>query len=141
MSSKGFISKLIKKIEGKDITDKFISEEKIKEFEKVEFKEIQKKTVKIPQLNEDRFKLKTQYIKSRLRYTDTDLASINGLFFDVNEFIDINNIKLDYKLERLKPYLQSSFVGFCTENGSVAVMRNIDKQSEFNILRLDSRRR
>lgn len=128
---KGFISKLIKKIEGKDITDKFISEEKIKEFEKIEFKETHKKEIKIPQLNEDKFKLKTQYLKGRLRYSDVDLSTIKGLFFDVDEFIDLNHIKLDSKMERLKPYLQSSFIGFCAEHGTVAVMRNIDKQSEF----------
>lgn len=128
---KGHISKLIKKINGKDVTDTFVDKDKIKEFEQIEFKEVKKKEVKIPQLREDMFKLKSLYMKNRLRYSDIELSSIKGLFFDVNEFININHIELDYKLEKLKPYLQSNFVGFCTENGTIAVMRNIDKKSEF----------
>ena len=51
---------------------------------------------------------------------------INGLIFDVYEFIRLNDIPIDETLFRLQDYLHNNFVGFVTENGTTAIFRNID---------------
>ena len=137
----GLISKLVKKIKGTDTSKDFIDETKIKEILsnriEVSTEKIETRDFNIPSLDEDKFKLKSLYMKKRLRFSNSSLRSIKGLVFDTNSFFNKNKINLDYKIERMKDYLQTNFIGFCTENNSTFVLRNIDEQSDFRYLKVD----
>lgn len=135
----GFLTKLFSKLEGKDLTEKFVDREKVKESVKKDKKSAFVSDIKkviVPELNEDQFKLKTLYLKSRLKFSNLDFKYINGLIFDIDKFITLNQIPVDEKLFRIKSYLQSNFVGFLTENESLIVLRNIDDSSDFRYFKL-----
>ena len=135
----GTISKLFKRLEGRDQSEKFIDENKIKEYKTNELKlatQPDRKKIILPDLREDQFKLKTLYLKGRLKYSNPNLKLIKGLIFDVEDFIIKNNIKIDDRLSRVRYYLQSNFIGFLTENESVVVLRNIDETSDFRYFKL-----
>ncbi len=138
-NTSGSISKLCNKLEGRDVSEKYINKDKIKEYQKNDIKfskPIEKQKVILPELNEDQFKLKTLYLKGRLKYSIQNLKNIKGLIFDSNKFIIQNNIKLDDRLKRVQNYLQSNFVGFLTEHESLVMFRNIDESSEFKFFKL-----
>lgn len=135
----GSIRKLSEKIQGFDSSEKYIDKEKIKEIQKTDIKisvPKEKKKVYLPEINPDEFKLKTMYLKGRLKYSVQNLKEVKGLIFDSNKFILSNNVKLDNVLTRVKDYLQANFVGFLSEHESVVVFRNIDEQSEFKFFKL-----
>ena len=135
----GRISKLFKKLEGRDLSEKFIDQDKVKENKTNDIKlsiPTERKKIILPDLNEESFKLKTLYLKGRLKYSKPDLKLVKGLVFDVNQFIDINQIKIDNRLLKSRYYLHENFVGFLTENESVVVFRNIDETSEFRYFKL-----
>jgi hypothetical protein len=134
---KGTLKKLLQKIEGYDITDKFVDKEKIKKFATQKINLIkQESKIQIPTLNTDNFKLKETYLKGRLKYTRIPTESIKGLVFDINQFIEMNQIPVDPTLFRIRDYLQSNFVGFLTENKSTLICRNINSQDEFRYYKL-----
>ncbi len=136
----GTINKLLKKIDGKDNSEKYIDKDKIKEYfkEKNEFFKSSYKPQNIitPDINENEFKLKEFYIRSRLKFYNFNLNIIKGLIFDVDKFIKINSIDLDETSIKLKNYLQTNFVGFLTENNSTVIFRNIDSKSTFKHFKL-----
>lgn len=134
---KGTISKLIKKLQGSDNSEKFVNIEKVKELSKnfeVTPKTHAKKFI-IPELKNN--ESKEFYLKKRLRFSNIPLHNIKGLIFDIDEFIRINNIKVDPKLNNLLNYLQSNFIGFCSEHNSILVLRNIDERSKFKHYKLN----
>lgn len=137
----GLFPKLLKKIEGKDISEKFVSEEKLKEAVKEKIKNVKTgityNKIKLPVLNENIFINKINYLKQRFKYSNIDITSIKGLILDIDEFIRINNIQIDPRLFRIKEFLQSNFVGFLTENNTIAVFRNIDSNSSFRYYKID----
>lgn len=137
----GSIWKLVKKISGTDISAKFVDKEAIKQNLKNQTKigkpVIKSVPFKIPVLNEPLFSHKSSYIKQRLKFSKQDLSSLKNLVFDINTFIDINNVVVDEKLFRVRDYLHSNFVGFVTENFSTLILRNIDHFSEFKFFKLD----
>lgn len=135
----GSIRKLCEKLEGIDSSEKFIDKEKIKEIQKHDIKisvPKDRKEIYLPEINEDQFKLKSLYLKGRLKYSVQNLKDVKGLIFDSDKFINQNNIFLDENLKRIRSYLQSNFVGFLTEGESVVVFRNIDEKSEFKFFKL-----
>lgn len=135
----GSIKKLFEKLEGFDSSEKYIDKEKIKEIQKNDIKisiPKEKKQIYLPELNIDQFKMKTLYLKGRLKYSIQNLQDIKGVIFDSNKFIENNKIKLDDRLIRVKDYLQTNFVGFLTEGESLVVFRNIDESSEFKFFKL-----
>jgi len=135
----GSIKKLCEKLEGNDTSEKYIDKEKIKEIQKHDVKisvPVKQKKLIIPDLREDYFKVKSLYLKGRLKYSVSNLKSIKGLIFDSDKFISENNIKLDNRLTKVKDYLQTNFVGFLTENESVVVFRNVDESSNFKFFKL-----
>jgi hypothetical protein len=75
-------------------------------------------------------------MKYRLGF-DSDVNSMNKLVFDVQEFININDIKLDDKTQGLMDFLQNNFVGFLTEHDSLLILRNIDPNASFRYYKLD----
>lgn len=132
----GTIKKLFKKIEGKDISEKYVDIEKIKEYTKervrVQENEVVIKKMFLPKINEDEFKLKSLYMRERLKFSNINIVDIKGLIFDVKQFLDVNKVVIDEKMFRMVDYLHQNFVGFLTENQSVVIFRNIDRKSSFN---------
>lgn len=134
----GFLSKLMSYIDGKDRTDQFVDKSLIKEsaHKKLVNPLKEKKALKIPEINTDQFKMKSMYMKYRLGF-DVDIASISKLVFDVREFVNINDIKLDDKSQGLMDFLQTNFVGFLLEHDSLLSLRNIDPNASFRYYKLD----
>jgi len=136
----GVLRKLLKKIEGSDISDKFIDSEKLQEFKKkraVFFdKDEQLQKIQLPSLKEYKFPNKELYMKKRLKFFNIPLQNIKGLIFDVYEFIKLNEIPVGENLFRMQDYLHSNFVGFLTEYGTTAIFRNIDHTQEFKFYKL-----
>ncbi len=131
---------LIRSLSGQE-GDLFIDKEKIQATikQKVNFTRnvVKSKDIELPDLNIDLFKLKYMYLKNRLKYNDISMSLIKGLIFDSNRFIEMNNITIDPRLARVKDYLHSNFIGFLSENKSVAVFRNIDPKASFRYFKLN----
>jgi hypothetical protein len=136
----GILKRLLRKIEGSDISDKFIDPEKLEEFKKKQKiffdKEEQLQKILLPDLKLYRFPNKELYIKKRLKFSNIPLDHIKGLIFDVFEFIKINQIPVSENLFRMQDYLQSNFIGFLTEHGTTAIFRNIDHNQEIKFYKL-----
>lgn len=137
-NAKGHVGKLISKITGSDISDNFIDKEKIKKpTQKIECTTDQKKKqIILPKIRTDIFPNKTLYTRKRLKFANIDLNYVKGLIFDVNQFIQINNITIDPILFRIKDYLHTNFVGFLSEHKSLAIFRNIDPTATFRFFKL-----
>ena len=136
-SESGSISKLMKKLLGKDISNKMIDKDKIKVKKKVDIGIVDnKKPILLPDLDSESFILKKMYIKKRTKFANVDLKYFKGLVFDVEKFIKINDIHLDDKQKRMIPFLQTNFVGFISENNSTIVFRNIDADSSFRYYKI-----
>ena len=137
---KGFIKKLLMRLEGYDITENFVDKETLKEVKKRSQifidRDQTKTTLHIPPLNRSQFMLKDMYVKKRLKFASTSTSMINGLVYDINQFVEINRIPIDERLFRVKDYLQSNFVGFLTENSSTLMLRNIDHSHSFKFYKL-----
>lgn len=134
----GILRKFIKKIEGHDITDKFVDKEKISELtkKKVFVKDEDLRHVTIPKLKEDIFPNKALYVKKRLKFANISLKRIRGLIFDVNEFIRVNKIVVNESLFRIQDYLHTNFVGFLTSHGTTVVFRNMDDSQTMKFYKL-----
>jgi len=126
----GVISKLLKRLEGHDISNIFIDKDILQQASKKREifvdKEVSQTKIKLPVINKRTFMLKEMYIRKRLKFANIPSSMIKGLIYDVNQFIDINSIPVDESLFRIRDYLHSNFVGFLTENKSTAIFRNID---------------
>ena len=132
----GMIPKLVTRIEGKDISVEFVDEKEVNQKRQKKTKlarqQTQVRKLKRPALDEDKFKMKSLYIKKRLKFKNVNIRSIKGLVFDIDEFIRINEIPVDPSLFRLKNYLQENFVCFIADNQSRLYFRNIDESHEFD---------
>ncbi len=135
-NAKGHIRKLILKIKGSDISDSFIDKKRIKKSTIIIDNSKQKKEIKLPEIRTDIFPNKTLYTKKRLKFANIDLKYIKGLIFDVNQFIQINNISINPTLFKIKEYLHTNFVGFLSEHASLIIFRNIDPTSTFRFFKL-----
>jgi hypothetical protein len=134
----GILGKLLRKIQGHDISSKFVDRKKISEISKkrVFVRDEDLKNVIIPDLKEDVFPNKALYIRKRLKFANISLKRIKGLIFDVYEFIDKNRIPVRESLFRTKDYLHSNFVGFVTNHGSTVIFRNIDNSHSMRFYKL-----
>lgn len=135
---RGNISKLIKHLQGHDISDKFIDKDLLKEsIKRVKvFSEDKLFEVKIPELKPEIFQNKLFYLKKRLKFANIDINTITGLVFDINSFLEINEIPITENLFRLKDFLHSNFVGFVTQHQSTLILRNIDENSDFRYFKV-----
>lgn len=125
----GYLAKLIRKIEGHDITDNFVDKQLLDKAarSRKEFRSDEKiRKLIIPEINIDSFPYKHLYIQKRLKFANIAIKYIKGLIFDVHEFLNINNIPIDETLGRLRDYLHNNFVGFIAEKHSMIIFRNID---------------
>jgi len=135
----GNLRKLLRKIEGHDISDNFVDKDKLKEYRRKQVftdKDKGKQVIQVPKLNTNMFPSKELYIKKRFKFANVPLNNVKGLIFDIFEFISLNNILVDEKLFRVKGYLQTNFVGFLTERQSMILFRNIDSSSSFRFYKL-----
>lgn len=134
----GMLRKFLKKIEGHDITDKFVDKSKISEMtkKKVFIKDEDLRYVTVPKLKEDVFPNKELYVKKRLKFANISMKRIRGLIFDVNEFIRVNKIVVNESLFRIQDYLHSNFIGFLTSHGTTAVFRNMDHSQNMRFYKL-----
>ena len=100
----GFISKLLKKIEGNDITDNFVNKDLVKqkkyENNKRSFIERNTEKLNLPKIDPNRFPNKSMYLKGRLKFSDIRFENIEGLIFDIETFIQENKVKLMRKLKK-----------------------------------------
>jgi len=136
----GLLKKLLEKIEGRDLSDEFIDKDKLKELQKNKIifdnKDEKLQNVILPDLKTYKYPYKELYIKKRLKFFNIPLESINGLIFDVLEFIKINNIPVGESLFRIQDYLESNFIGFLTNNKTTAIFRNIDNSQSMKFYKL-----
>jgi len=125
----GMISKLLRKIEGKDVSSKFFDEEKVKESltqkTRVASQQMRKYIYQLPPLIESKFPLKSLYVKKRLKFRETNLGNIKGLIFDIKEFLSLNQIPISPSLFRYRDFLQTNCIAFLTENQTKLYFRNI----------------
>jgi hypothetical protein len=135
---RGNISKLIKYLQGHDISDKFIDKELLKEsIKRVKvFADDHIFEVKLPDLKLHVFPNKLFYLKKRLKFSNIDITTIYGLVFDINAFLEINEIPINENLFRLKDFLHSNFIGFVTKHNSTLILRNIDETSDFRYFKV-----
>lgn len=133
--AKGPITKLIAKITGEEVIDKYVDKSKIVEMQSatisVNKQVIEKKKLTFPEIDEDVFPKKTEYLKNRLKYSSISLSTLPGLVFDVSMFLHINNLTMDAVLSQHLQTFQGNFVGFVTENHTTLILRNIDPNSKF----------
>jgi hypothetical protein len=136
----GIINKLIQKISGKDTSSQYVDRAKIKELSKkrLTFKRnvFKPKDILLPKLNKSLWATKDLYVRQRLKFSNINTGSIKGLVYDINMFIEMNDVQLDEKVERFKDYLHSNFVGFVSEHQSSITFRNIDRMSNFRYYKL-----
>jgi hypothetical protein len=123
---------------GTDVSEKYVDKEQIKKVSKDQIQRVEepKKRLQLPEIDEQSFHLKYLFMKKRLGYVDKPMSSIKGLIFDVNKFLEANNIPITSDLFRIKDFLQSNFVGFLTENKTKVIFRNIDLESDFRYYKL-----
>jgi len=123
----GGLGKLLRKIEGYDVSETFVSKEELSKQRK-QFKttETKYKKLLLPEINSKSFPYKDLYIRKRLKFADVPAKYIKGLIYNVHDFLNINNIPIDETLGRLRDYLHNNFVGFVTERHSMVIFRNID---------------
>jgi hypothetical protein len=137
---KGNLRKLLKKIQGHDISDTFVDKKAFEEAKKrqqvFDDKESYQSDIRLPPLKNDRYIGKELYLRKRLKFSNIFTSLIKGLIYDVNKFIDINNIAVGEKLFRIKDFLHSNFIGFLTEHNSTVIMRNTDDSQDFRFYKM-----
>jgi len=135
----GTIKKFINKITGTHSYSKYIDDEalnKIKNYKKLNFSNTEfvfSKDVKLPELHKGEFPDKENYLRARLSYAPFDIKNIKGLIFDVEKFIELNNLQniLSDSDKKMIYFLQNNFIGFLLENKTKVIFRNTDKTSDF----------
>lgn len=126
----GTLPKLLTKIQGHDISEVFIDKSMVQEYSKqkdiLADKDEKLKNISLPVLKPDQFPFKDLYVKKRLKFANIPTKLIKGLIYDIESFIQMNQIPMDETLFKLKDYLHSNFVGFLTEHNTTVLLRNID---------------
>jgi len=89
---------------------------------------------KINTQNFDLYRLKKQYIISRLGY-EYNIDRIPRLIFNIREFLRENKIDLKDK-NRFIDYYEKSFIGFVSDDGTMMILRNIDNNSPYRYVKL-----
>lgn len=137
---KGNLRKLLRKIQGHDISDAFVDKKALDQAkirkQVFEDKEVEQHDLIIPKLNPDRNLMKDLYLKKRLKFSNIFTSLIKGLIYDINKFIDINQIPVGEKLFKIRDFLHSNFIGFLTEHNSTVIMRNTDDSQDFRFYKM-----
>jgi len=137
---KGNLRKLLRKIQGHDISDTFIDKKALDEAKKrqkvFEDKEVENSDIFVPKIEQDKFLEKNLYFRKRMKFFNVFTSLVKGLIFDINKFIDLNQIPVGEKLFRIRDYLHSNFIGFLTDNNSTVIIRNIYYSHDFRFYKL-----
>jgi len=137
---KGNLRKLLKKIQGHDISEVFIDKKALdiarKKKQVFEDKELEQYELIVPKLEPDKYMIKDLYLKKRLKFSNVFTILVKGLIYDINKFIDINQISVGEKLFRIREYLHSNFIGFLTEHNSTVIMRNTNDSEDFRFYKM-----
>ena len=137
---KGNLRKFLKKIQGHDISDTFVDKKALEEAKQrkrvFEDKENEPYELIVPKLDQQKFLQKDLYFKKRMKFFNVFPGLIRGLIYDINKFIDINQLAVPEQLFRIRDYLHSNFIGFLTEHNSTVIMRNIDDTHDFRFYKL-----
>jgi len=136
----GFIKTLFKEISGTDTSSSFVDRKKVSQYakQKVEFEKniFIPKNITLPEIRYGEYPEKEFYLKQRFKFSDVRLNQIPGLVFDIHEFVRLNKLELDPKIQKFQHYLHTNFVGFLTEYKSTLILRNIDRGSDFRYYKL-----
>ena len=136
---KGSLPKLVRKLEGYDVSNNFIDNHefsKIKKSKSLEKKKSSEyKKFNLPELRIGQFPNKELCIKRRLRFS-INVDEVKGLIFDVDNFVNNNNISTDGSFGNIKPFLHSNFIGFTSEHHGYVSFRNIHLDSPFRFYKL-----
>ncbi len=83
----------------------------------------------------DRYKSKIMYVKGRMGM-DTDVLKIPNIIFNIREFIEKNNIELQYHQKQMVDVWEQNYVGFVGNRGMTLVLRNIqgDDYHKVNVI-------
>lgn len=123
---KGYIGKLIKKIEGVDQDiSQYVDESLIKQSEKKFNKRVREINISYPKIEPEKFPDKVKYLMGRLKYANVDLSELDGLVLDIDAFIETNKMSVEPGFEKMRKSIQDNFIGFGTKHGSKIVLRNI----------------
>jgi hypothetical protein len=137
---RGILAKYIKKIAGHDISDTFIDKAKVKEYEKIKSTFVDKdetlQKIKLPPVHPQSYPMKEFYFQKRMKFSNIRSENVKGLIYNVNEFININQITVDERLFRVRDYLHNNFIGFLTEHGTTVMFRNIDDSQTMRFFKL-----
>jgi len=122
----GMLPKLIKKIEGRDLSKEFVDKEKLKQVKKLDFRSSTKyPEVYLPSINTQTFPYKEMWLRKRFKFMDITSSEVKGLIYDVLGFLSQNHVTDDKVSPNMKQYLHRNFVGFLTEHKSMVFFRNI----------------
>jgi len=136
----GTLRKFLKRLEGHDISETFVSRKQFDEIKKKKeiFIDKENETINIvlPKLDKKRWVGKELYIKKRMKFSSIPSTNIKGLIYDVEQFLEINRIPITETIFKLKDYLQNNFVGFLTENNSTVIFRNVDHTHNMSFFKL-----
>lgn len=122
----GMLSKLIKKIEGKDLSEQFVDKEKLKQVKKLDLhSSIKYPEVYLPPINTQMFPYKEMWVKKRFKFANIINSEVKGLVYDILGFLSQNHITNNKVSFNMKQYLHQNFVGFLTEHKSMVFFRNI----------------
>ena len=137
---RGNLRKLLRKIQGHDISDTFVDKKSLdaarKKKQVFEDKELEQYELILPKIDPDKYLIKDLYLKKRLKFSNVFTILVKGLIYDVNKFIDINQIPVGEKLFRIRDFLHSNFIGFLTEHDSTVIMRNTNDNDDFRFYKM-----
>jgi hypothetical protein len=137
---KGNLRKILRKIQGHDISDTFVDKKALDAARKkkhvFEDKEVEQYELIVPKIDPDKYLIKDLYLKKRLKFSNVFTILVKGLIYDVNKFIDINQIPVAEKLFRIRDFLHSNFIGFLTEHNSTVIMRNTNDNDDFRFYKM-----
>lgn len=127
----GNIKKLILKLIGIDISDKYVNEEEIKKSKNIYTKANPIcKRYSIPPIDLNKYKNKVLYLEKRFNNNiNLNILSMKNLIFDFSTFFSLNRISINDLNIR---YLDNNFIGFLTDNHTMIICRNIDYTSKFS---------
>ena len=131
----GHVSKLIYDVSGiRKRPGSILKPECIEKFNNYkEFKETKYKKInyKFPEQNFENFPNKWNYLNSRISAQNFLDDYHQNILFDLKGFIELNNINIEGKKQKLFEWFHNDFIGFTSFNKSLMVLRNTNEDSDF----------
>jgi len=113
----GTLPKLLTKIQGHDISEVFIDKSMVQEYSKqkdiLADKDEKLRNISLPVLKPDQFPFKDLYVKKRLKFANIPTKLIKGLIYDIESFIQMNQIPMDETLFKLTSKTKLGYMHQC----------------------------